>query len=218
MYSRCNYESLPSFLDIWWLILHFPPWSHANNTRQWGITRHTVPTWLLVISVRGTHINDMNTSPVWKQQKVLLNSQQNTVKWEPGLLRATQHRGDVVNSSCTPLSSTLESKRLSIVTPKSTWSKLVGLKCLRLRTRSSSTVWRSSTADWTDFYIHHITHPYFHQAREQDKGKCITASDIYGTSTPIIHCFKSKQQSPVMTLKVQSITHACDEGEKHRWQ
>lgn len=78
--------------SYWHLVagVHFPPWSHANNNRQWGITlsQHTVPTWLLVISVRGTHINDTNTSPVLKQWKVLRNSQQNTANgnlahWEP---------------------------------------------------------------------------------------------------------------------------------------
>lgn len=94
--------------------VHFPPWSHANNNRQWGITlsQHTVPTWLLVIPVRGTHINDTNTSPVWKQWKVLRNSQQNTANgnlahWEPHSTGTDQVRV-WTEASLLPSSSTLQ--------------------------------------------------------------------------------------------------------------
>lgn len=133
------------------------------DTEGITLSQHTVPTWLLVISVRGTHINDMNTSTVLKQQKdATHNSQQNTAKWEQWLVESHTAQGwqqtDQVRVrtvatllSSPSSSSTVQSsrrrkrRRRSVVRPKN-WGFFFffffGLKCLRLK-RTQDSLW-----DW----------------------------------------------------------------------
>lgn len=79
---------------------YFPPWSHANNTTHWGIpvtlSRHTVPTWLLVTSVRGTrifeHVTSFKTAKRCHSTHSKIQQLGDTTADRPG-----------VNCSCTPL-------------------------------------------------------------------------------------------------------------------
>lgn len=118
------------------------------------LSQHTVPTWLLATLVRGTHINDMNTSPVLKQQKkVPLNSQQNTAngytaRCEPHSTGMTADRpGESVNCSCTPPPPAFQQEEEKQMRAKSRQLRLFGLKCLRLKRTQASLRTKSSGCD-----------------------------------------------------------------------
>lgn len=93
--------------------VHFPPWTHANNTRHWGAnSKSTYSTNMAAGNLgQGALIfNDMNTSPVLKTAKRChsthskIQQSGNTARWEPHSTRMTADRpGESVNCSYTPL-------------------------------------------------------------------------------------------------------------------
>lgn len=126
----------------------FPPWSHANNTTHWGISvtlsRHTVPTWLLVTSVRGTrifeHVTSFKTAKRCHSTHSKIQQMRNTTRREPHSTGMTADRPGV-NCSCTPLlfffffflHSPVQQRRTSMWGRRADKWGLFGLKCLRLK-------------------------------------------------------------------------------------
>lgn len=212
---------------------YFPPWSHANNTTHWGISvtlsRHTVPTWLLVTSVRGTrifeHVTSFKTAKGCHSTHSKIQQMGNTTRREPHSTGMTADRPGV-NCSCTPLlflfSCTVQSSRggraceAEEPTNEAFWPEMFKAKAHTqdsLRTKEQQLWGFSSTAGARVCGIFHCTlnwllytwiiHPHFKQAREQDKGNAMQQL----TSTVhrrIIYCFYV-----VWTAKL------CHDCEKH---
>lgn len=151
-----NFYLKAVFTDIHWLVffcVHFLSWSHANNTTRWGtfVTLHTLPTWLLVTSVRALIL--MTWTHHQNSKKLHSTHSKNTAKWEPHSTGMTADRpGESVTVAAllsfflhSPVQQDEEEVGEDHVRPKSRgfhffiFSRPRGLKCFKAKAHTGLT-------------------------------------------------------------------------------